>query len=184
MNILIETQRLFLKELEHSDSTDLFEMDADPDVHLFIENKPVNSMDEITTIIEMLKKQYEKFGIARWAVVHKITHECIGWAGLKYFDYPLNSHNNFYELGYRFKKKHWGNGFVTESSTAILDYGFKNLNTESIFAITNPKNETSNKVLTKLGFDFIETFDYEGDPTNWYELSRTSWERKRLHQKN
>ena len=52
MNILIETQRLFLKELEHSDSTDLFEMDADPDVHLFLENKPVKSMDEITTIIE------------------------------------------------------------------------------------------------------------------------------------
>lgn len=45
-------------------------------------------------------------------------------------------------------------------------------------------NSIENKVLTKLGFDFKETFDYNGDPTNWFELSKTSWERKRLPPKN
>lgn len=184
MNVYIETNRLVLRELEYSDKDDLFEMDADPDVHLFIENNPVKSIDEITAVIEMLKTQYEKFGIARWAVVDKFTNECIGWAGLKYFDYPLNNHNNFYELGYRFKKKHWGKGFATESSTAILDYGFNNLNIETIFAITDPKNINSKKVLTKLGFDFQEIFDYEGDPTDWFELSKTNWKNKRLNLKN
>lgn len=180
MNIYIETKRLILRELEYSDKDDLFEMDADPDVHLFIEINPVKSIDEITTVIGMLKKQYEKFGIARWAVVDKFTNECMGWAGLKYFDFPFNYHTNFYDLGYRFKKKHWGKGFATESSTAILDYGFNTLNTETIFAITDPKNENSIKVLTKLGFVCTETFDYKGDPTNWFELSKTNWESKKL----
>lgn len=46
MNIYIETNRLILRKLEYSDKDDLFEMDADPDVHLFIENNPVNSIDE------------------------------------------------------------------------------------------------------------------------------------------
>jgi len=64
--------------------------------------------------------------------------EGIGWAGLKYFREPLNKHVNFYELGYRFKRKHWGKGFATEASTAILDYGFKNLNADKIYAITDP----------------------------------------------
>lgn len=59
-----------------------------------------------------------------------------------------------------------------------LDYGFKNLNTETIFAITDPKNEHSKKVLTKLGFDFQETFDYDGDPTDWFELKKSTWENK------
>lgn len=27
----------------------------------------------------------------------------------------------------------------------------------------------------KLGFDLQETFDYEGDPTDWFELKRASW---------
>lgn len=179
MKFLIETERLHLRELEFTDEDDLFEMDSDPEVHLFIENNPVKSIDEITKVIEILKKQYEENGIARWAVVDKLTNECIGWAGLKYFNEPLNKHNNFYELGYRFKKKHWGKGFATESSRAILDYGFTNLNTDSIFAIVDPKNENSKKVLNKLGFDFQETFDYEGDPTDWFELKKEIWENQK-----
>jgi len=179
MKVLIETERLILRELEYTDDKDLFEMDSDPEVHLFIENNPVKSIDEITKVIEMLKVQYNENGIARWAVVDKSTNECIGWSGLKYFNQPLNNHNNFYELGYRFKRKHWGKGFATESSNAILDYGFKNLNTDTIYAITDPKNENSKKVLTKLGFDFKETFDYEGDPTDWFELKKTTWENKK-----
>jgi RimJ/RimL family protein N-acetyltransferase len=178
MKILIETERLILRELEYTDENDLFEMDSDPEVHLYIENKPVKSMDEIQNAIEMLKKQYRENGIARWAVVDKLTKECIGWSGLKYFNVPLNNHNNFYELGYRFKKKHWGKGFATESSMAVLGYGFKNLNTDIIFAITDPKNTNSKKVLTKLGFDFKETFDYEGEQTDWFELKKTTWENK------
>ncbi|MBS1650818.1 MAG: GNAT family N-acetyltransferase [Bacteroidetes bacterium] len=179
MKVLIETERLILRKLEYIDGNDLFEMDSDPEVHLYIENNPVKSIDEIRKVIVMLKKQYAENGIARWAVVEKLTNECIGWSGLKYFDQPLNNHNNFYELGYRFKKKHWGKGFATESSIGILDYGFKNLNIDKIYAITDPKNLNSKKVLTKLGFDFIETFDYEGDPTDWFELKKTTWECKK-----
>ncbi|CDS91591.1 hypothetical protein SF1_38800 [Sphingobacterium faecium NBRC 15299] len=40
-------------------------MDSDPEVHLYIENSPVKSIDEITKVIEMLKKQYAENGIAR-----------------------------------------------------------------------------------------------------------------------
>lgn len=178
MGIFIETERLILRELEYADQNDLFEMDSDPEVHLYIEKSPVKSIDEIISVIEMLKNQYNENGIARWAVVDKVTHECIGWAGLKYFRKPLNNHINFYELGYRFKRKHWDRGFATEASTAILDYGFKNLNTDKIYAITDPKNVNSKKVLTKLGFDLQETFDYDGDLTDWFELKRVVWENK------
>ena len=176
MKILIETARLILREVEYIDQDDLFEMDSVPAVHLYIENNPVKTIGEVQKVIELLKNQYKKNGIARWAVVEKLTNECVGWAGLKYFDEPLNNHNHFYELGYRFKQKHWGKGFATESSMAILDYGFKNLKVDTIFAITNPQNTNSIKVLTKLGFHFKEIFDYDGEPTNWFELKKATWE--------
>ncbi|AEA45205.1 GNAT family N-acetyltransferase [Fluviicola taffensis] len=179
MKIRLETERLILRELEYTDENDLFEMDSDPEVHLYIENNPVKSIAEITKVIGILKKQYVENGIARWAVVDKTTNECVGWSGLKYFNEPLNEHIHFYELGYRFKKKHWGKGFATESSRAILDYGFEHLNVDSIFAITDSGNLNSKKVLSKLGFDFQETFDYEGDPTDWFELKRIHWESKK-----
>lgn len=175
MNIFIETERLLLREVAETDENDLFEMDSDPAVHRFIEQKPVQSIEDIRKVIKMLKAQYRENGIARWAVVDKSTEECIGWAGLKYFDQPLNNHINFYELGYRFKQKHWGKGFATESAIAILDYGFKQLAIDSIFAITDPGNLKSKKVLGKLGFEHREVFDYEGDLTDWFELKKQNW---------
>ncbi|MCD0473822.1 GNAT family N-acetyltransferase [Flavobacterium sp. EDS] len=179
MKVIAETERLILRELEYTDENDLFEMDSDPEVHLYIENNPVKEISEITKVIEMLKKQYQENGIARWAVVDKQTNECVGWSGLKYFNESLNKHNNFYELGYRFKKKHWGKGFATEAAIAILNYGFSNLKVDSVFAITDPNNSNSKKVLTKLGFDFQETFDYEGDMTDWFELKKINWEKSK-----
>lgn len=176
MEAIITTERLILRKIGQQDLEDLFEMDADPDVHKFIENKPVKSHDEIVKVIELINQQYEENGVGRWAVVDKITHECLGWAGLKYFRQNLNNHINFYELGYRFKKKHWGKGYATESGKAIIRYGFSVLNAESLFAITHPENQDSVKVLRKLGFDLIEQFDYEGDLTNWFELTKTNWQ--------
>jgi ribosomal-protein-alanine N-acetyltransferase len=178
MKNIIETERLYLRELDFQDELDLFEMDSDPDVHLYIENKPVTDISQITHIIGLLKKQYEDFGIARWAVIDKNSNECLGWCGLKYFNFPLNNHSNFYEHGYRFKKKHWGKGYATESSLAILNYGFENLQINSIYALTDPKNEKSIHVLEKLGFEFIELFDYEGDMCNWFELKKENFIRK------
>lgn len=130
----------------------------------------------------MLKQQYQEHGTARWAVVDKESLECVGWAGLKYMNQPMNKHNHFYDLGYRFKKKHWGKGFATESSRAVLDHGFEKFGTDTIFAITDPRNINSKKVLARLGFEFRETFDYEGDPTDWFELKKADWERNRALQ--
>ncbi len=138
-------------------------------------------MDQIVSVIEGLKTQYRENGIARWAVVDKVSMECVGWSGLKYYREPLNNHLHFYELGYRFKKKHWGKGFATESSSGIVDYGFKNLPIASVFAITHPRNLNSQKVLVKLGFNFVETFDDAGQATHWYELKKTNWEKGIKH---
>jgi len=48
---MIETERLILRELEYTDKNDLFEMDSDPEVHLYIENNPVKTIDEIQKAI-------------------------------------------------------------------------------------------------------------------------------------
>lgn len=177
IHIHAETERLYLRNILPEDETDLFEMDSDPEVHRFLENNPVTSIEQIREVIGMLTKQYEENGIARWAVVDKNTHECLGWAGLKYFgEEGMNKHTHFYEHGYRFKQKHWGKGYATEASRAILAYGFKNLQVESIYAITDVNNLKSQKILQKLGFKYIETFDYNDvEPVFWFELKQDSF---------
>lgn len=174
---MIETDRLYIRELEFSDDKDLFELDSDPEVHTFLEQNPVKDISEITEVIKMLKKQYEENGIARWAVVDKKTNECVGWSGLKFFRDSFNNHTNFYELGYRIKRKHWGKGFATESSEAILKFGFDKLGVDKFYAYTDPKNLNSKKVLTKLGFEFIESFKDDNDVLDWFELKKSNFEK-------
>lgn len=100
----------------------------------------------------------------------------IGWCGLKFYREPLNGLVNIYEHGYRFKQKHWGKGYATESSKAIIDWGFKNLNTEIIYAITHLENKASMHVLTKLGFELKEVFQYDENlECNWFELKKEDW---------
>lgn len=174
MEIKLETPRFQLREIVLSDENDLFEMDSDPEVHRYIENRPVTSMTEIRDAIQMLQQQYKENGVGRWAVIDKLTNECVGWAGLKLYTEILNKHQNFYELGYRFKRKYWGKGYATEVSEAVLRYGFEKFVPNKIYAMVDTRNVRSIHVLTKLGFKYVETFDDEGCLTDWFELTRTS----------
>ncbi|MCC6700049.1 MAG: GNAT family N-acetyltransferase, partial [Fluviicola sp.] len=145
--IKAETQHLILREISASDENDLFELDSNPEVHRYLGNEPVTEIEQIRTVIKNLQQQYLDHGIARWAVIDKLTNECIGWAGLR-FHQELNKHQNIYELGYRFKQQHWGKGFATEASHAILQVGFETIKPTCIYAITDPENANSIHVLT------------------------------------
>lgn len=174
-NINVETDRLFLRELDFSDDQDLFEMDSDPEVHRYIFRNPVQTISEIKEVIGMIRKQYHDFGTGRWAVLKKDTGEFLGCCGLKFYNTYANRYKDFYELGYRFKRRHWGQGYATESSRAVVDFGFRNFAIDSIFAMTDPENENSKKVLYNLGFEHKDSFVDDDEPTDWFELSRKSW---------
>ncbi|RAI97598.1 RimJ/RimL family protein N-acetyltransferase [Chitinophaga skermanii] len=178
MEAIITTERLVLRKMNHQDVDDLFEMDADPAVHLYLWNKPVKSKEEVVAVVNMINQQYIDNGIGRWAVIDKATHECIGWAGLKLIKEPVNGHVNYYDLGYRFKQKHWGKGYASEAARAVIAYGFEELGLDLMYAITDIGNANSQKVLEKMGFTFKTVFDYDGDPTNWFELTKAAWEER------
>ncbi len=170
--MILKTERLIIRALDFSDESDIFEMDSDPEVHRFIDNNPVKSITQTREFIGTIQKQYKEHGVARWALVCKETHECLGWAGFEFFKTPVNNHVNFYELGYRFKKRYWGKGYATESCKAIIEYGFEQLNINRIFAITYPKHINSKKVLNKLGFKQINDFMYGREIMCWFKLYR------------
>ncbi|MFM8372886.1 MAG: GNAT family N-acetyltransferase; N-acetyltransferase, partial [Bacteroidota bacterium] len=63
-----------------------------------------------------------------------------------------------------------GKGYATESSKAVIEYAFRHLPVTTLYAITDPDNTQSRRVLEKLGFVLTEIFDYDGVATTWYEL--------------
>ena len=183
MKVHIETDRLIIRELEVYDAEGIFDLDSDIDVHEFLGKKPIKTIDEAYKIIDFIRKQYIDNGIGRWAIVDKKTNDFIGWTGLKYEE-GLRKEFNYYDLGYRLKKKYWGNGIASETAIESLKYGFEKLNLKEIGAAADINHLASNKILNKIGLKFIESFNYKGVTHNWYNLSKTKWtELKRIESK-
>lgn len=179
MKVLAETDRLILREILLTDIEGMYELDSDPEVHKYLGNNPVKEKGEIIDVINFIRQQYIDNGIGRWAIIDKKTKEFIGWTGLKYVTELTNNHKNYYDLGYRLRRKYWGKGIATESAKASLDYAFDKLNAKEVYAMADSKNDGSNKILKKVGLSFIETFDIDNIEHNWYKITKTEYKNKK-----
>jgi len=163
----IETNRLILRPITIEDAQDLFELDSNPKVHIFLGNKPVKTIEESEAIIANVLNQYQNNGVGRLAMIEKSTNQFIGWSGLKYEE-NLRKEFNYYDLGYRLKEQFWGKGYATEAALASLDYGFKDLKLKEIGATADINHIASNTILKKIGMQHSGAFEFEDDLCNWY----------------
>ncbi|SDX83861.1 GNAT family N-acetyltransferase [Flavobacterium degerlachei] len=171
----IETERLILRKLIPSDDEGMFLLDSNPNVHRYLGNKPVTSIEESREYINNILIQYIQNGVGRFAVILKETNEFIGWAGLKFITEPVNERLNFYDIGYRFIEDYWGKGYAQEAAKAWLDYGFNQLKIQKICAYADIENKGSRKILEKIGLQHISEFDDEGTTCAWLELTKTDY---------
>jgi ribosomal-protein-alanine N-acetyltransferase len=177
MKTSIETERLLLRELNATDAAGMFELDSNPEVHRFLGNNPVTSIEQSHEVIEMIRRQYLENGVGRWAVILRETDEFLGWSGLK-LEKNVNGHEAFYDLGYRFMQKHWGKGYGYESAKAFIDFGFNEMNLDRICASFEHGNTGSERIMQKCGMHFVNNFshkDAHGDRMcSWYEIENPS----------
>lgn len=123
MNIYIETERLIIRSFRDLDIAGIYQLDSDPEVHTYLGKNPMKSMHQAEEIIKGIKKQYLTNGFGRLAIIDKKTDEFIGWSGIK-LEQSIRDFD-YYDLGYRLRKKYWGQGIATEASIASLKYGFE-----------------------------------------------------------
>ena len=173
--IIIETERLLIREIVASDLDVMLEMHSDPEVHRYLGNNTITSPEKMKEAMDELTCQYREYGLGRWAMIEKGSGDFIGWTGLEYVTHEINQHKDFYDLGYRLLKRYWGQGYATESAVASVDYAFEVLQASEIYAMADIENEGSNKILKKVGLHFVETFDLEGVEHNWYRLERLQY---------
>ena len=89
---------------------------------------------------------------------------------------------DYADLGYEINPVHWGKGYATEAARAMLDFGFRELGVQRIWAWCNAENRASSRVLEKLGMHLsrrITEDQYFKDrwwDTLAYEITRPEWE--------
>jgi len=168
MTTIIETDRLIIREILEEDAQGIYNLDSDERVVKYVGSMVITSMEEAHEIIEFIQKQYSDFGVGRWAIIEKTTGAFIGWCGFKLVENGLNGLREYLDLAYRFRYDAWGKGYATEAALACLDYAAKNFPQHPIFAVSEVENESSKRVLGKIGFHAAYTFDLDGVDHYWY----------------
>jgi RimJ/RimL family protein N-acetyltransferase len=162
--LILETERLVLREFVPEDAQAFFELNSAPEVLRYTGDTGPGSVEEARQgLCERPILDYQKHGFGRWAVIFRETGELIGFAGLKYLD-DLQE----VDLGYRFLPRYWGLGLATEASRPCIDYGFATLRLPRILGLVDPQNVRSVRVLQKLGFIFDGMIEYRSHPTARY----------------
>ncbi|MVN78246.1 GNAT family N-acetyltransferase [Hymenobacter sp. HMF4947] len=166
------TERLLLRPLLATDVRGMFALDRDPAVHRYLGGiggpRPASLADSQATI-QFIQAQYVANGIGRWAVLEQATGAFMGWAGLKLVPGPVNDQRDFYDLGYRFLPRYWGQGYGYEAARAWLAYGFESLALPRVCAYADVHNTGSRRILEKIGLQLGNTFVENGTACAWYE---------------
>lgn len=96
--------------------------------------------------LNMANQGFEKKTQFTFAIRLKTTHEFIGGIGLK-----INKRFDRAELGYWIGEPFWNKGYVTEAVGAVLEFGFRTLELNKIYAQFLIENPASGKVMIKNG---------------------------------
>ena len=181
----IHTERLVLRRWKEQDGDAFAAINSDPEV---MEHFPgVLSREESDQMILRMELHFEEFGYGLWAVDIRWADRLIGFCGLSVPTF----HTHFtpaVEIGWRFARDVWGNGYATEAARAAVDFGFEHADLEQILSWTIPANERSQGVMTRLGMKRAPDLDFDhprfldDDRLRHhivYRITREDWEEAR-----
>ena len=165
---LLETKRLWLRPFILDDDIHLFELNSDPLVIKYAGDPPFESVSSARTFLADYD-QYEKYKLGRFSCISKQDGSYLGWCGLKYnADSEIKG---LFDLGYRFHRKYWNQGYATESSKRILEYGFETCQLKHIMACAFEANKASIKVMKKIGLKYWKRDLYYEEEMIFYQLN-------------
>jgi [ribosomal protein S5]-alanine N-acetyltransferase len=150
-----------MRPMELMDAANFFELNADPEVVRYLGIPPMHELQQAIDKVQLVLEQYDKFGIGRYAILEKSTGKFIGFGGLKFFERAAPGYENIYDLGYVLARDAWGKGYATEIARVWIDQGFNTMHLPEIYGMTDPDNETSKKILLKVGLHYIENISFE-----------------------
>ena len=175
----LETERLILREFTLDDLDDLVELDSDPAVMHHItggRGTPRSEMaDEVLPYWLAFYAQGE--GLGFWAAIERSTGDFLGW-------FHFRPGHDGVELGYRLRRRSWGQGYAAQGSRALIRKGFTDLGVQRVYAEAMAVHTASRRVMEKAGLRYVRTFhadwpdkipgDEHGDVE--YALTLAEWE--------
>ena len=151
--MILETERLYLREIQQTDFSALAEILQDEETMLAYEGAFTN--EEVQQWLNRQLKRYQDDGFGLWAVLLKETNQMIGQCGLSMQD---ANGKQVLEIGYLLNRAYWHKGYASEAAIACKEYAFTKLNANEVFSIIRDTNTASQKVALRNGMVIVEQF--------------------------
>lgn len=164
--IIVETERLSIREITQDDAQALANVLADPVVMKY-STVGVHSTEQIIDYIANCQKQYALNGYGHWAIYNTDSGEFVGVCGLNKDD--LDS-NDVIHINYRLATNQQGKGYAVEATLGILDFAKNSLKLNVIHALIEPENTSSVNVVNRTGFEFVKSSLFRGFNIDVYHV--------------
>lgn len=108
----------------------------------------------------------EKLSFAKQPIIEADTGRIVGYAGVDRFEFEGEQR---LEFGYRLAPEARGRGYATEAGRALLALAAQTFSGE-ILAMIDPRNQPSQGVAAKLGFEFSKQAEVDGYLVDLYRV--------------
>ena len=152
---LMENKNIYLRKLSKEDATLFFALNNDKEVLKYTGDLPFENRAAARNFL-INYPNYKRDGFGRWAVCLQENDTFLGWCGL---NRSLKTGET--DIGFRFFKCYWGNGYATESAKMCLNYGFTDLKLKSIIGHAYMENMASVRVLEKCNMILVKNIKYD-----------------------
>jgi RimJ/RimL family protein N-acetyltransferase len=148
--MVLQTDRLSLREISVDDAGFILRLVNEPSFIQNIGDKGVRTLDDARSyILNGPMASYEKHGFGLWLVEMQDSGISIGICGLLKRDTLEDV-----DIGYALVPEFWSNGYGMESALGVMSYASKDLGLRRIVAVTSADNQSSIRLLEKIGFHF------------------------------
>lgn len=156
---ILETERTILREAVATDAAFILDLLNQPKFIKYIGDRNVRTVEQARDYIESrFTQNYKKFGYGFYVVELKSGDVPIGICGFVKRDTLPDA-----DVGFAFLPQFEHQGYGFETASAVMRYGTVTLKLPRVLAITSRDNESSQKLLEKIGLKFERLIVLSGD---------------------
>ena len=170
--MVIETERLILREYTLEDFDALYEILSDPETMQHYP-KPYDAAGT-KRWLDWSINNYVTYGFGLWAIVLKESRTFIGDCGLTM--QPIDG-EQLPEIGYHIHKNYWRKGYASEAAKAVRDWAFRNTDFDCLYSYMTASNLPSYSTAASTGLTKIKSYADQDDVLHFvYCITRKEWQ--------
>ena len=175
----IKTKRLKLRPIQTGDETEIHEYAGDKDITMMF-FLPNDTFEETCEFVKRNVSEWQSADQTDFEFVILYNGRIIGGCDA---DLSHSEDRSYATLGWIINKQYRNKGYASEAAEAIMDYAFKNLGVEKVYAQCDINNPASFKVMMKIGMKCINdkgtrTYPKTGKTSGEYTclITKDEWE--------